>query len=46
MNTTQIVIVVAVVAAIVAALLASQRGGPRVTTIEHRVGPDKPGEGE
>jgi hypothetical protein len=35
-TTTQIIIIVAIATAIVAALFASQRGGPRITTIEHR----------
>ena len=46
MTTTQIILIVAVIAAIVAALLAAQRSGPRVTTIEHKVERDSPGEGD
>ena len=46
MTTTQIIIIVAIATAIVAALLASQRSGPRITTIEHRhKKADAPGDG-
>ncbi|MEO5613290.1 MAG: hypothetical protein ABIT68_11185 [Sphingomicrobium sp.] len=47
MTTTQIIIVVAVATAIIAALLASQRSGPRITTIETRhEKPDEPKGGD
>jgi hypothetical protein len=41
MTTTQIIVILAVVTAIAVALLATQRSGPRVTTIETRRDVDK-----
>ena len=46
MTTTQIIAVLAVIIVIAVALLAARSGGPRVTTIEHRVESDNPGEDE
>jgi hypothetical protein len=45
MTTTQLILIVAVIIAIIAVLLAS-RGGPRVTTIEHKTNRAESHEGE